>query len=101
MRRVDLGKRCDELSIRVDAAVAIDFADHAAVKAVALVDASLVGNQMILYKLLRAMKPWVPKHEHRLCDEHGVPAPNYHMNDGMFELAFSPRWRVSHALRHR
>ena len=43
-KRVDLGWECGRLNNVVEAAVALDFAAYAGSKALALVDAAMVGN---------------------------------------------------------
>ena len=66
-----------KLDGNVTAAVAADFAAHAARKAAELVNATLVGDARQIHVLLRAMKPWSPVRQFRLNDMHGAPATSY------------------------
>ena len=76
-RRNDLALQLELTSVQVKASVAVDYAKLLNRKSVELVDAALNGDQRAISKLLKAMQPWVPQRDFRLCDEDGMPAQTY------------------------
>ena len=75
--RADLGTKWEALHVKASLAISADFAKLLAKKAGDLVNATLVGNQHQIYKLLRSMKPWVANTAYRLCGIDGEPAATY------------------------